>query len=812
MSVQNYFNSTGFHWWMGVVEDRMDPLYLGRCRIRILGYHTKDKSQLPTQDLPWAQPLQPIMSAATTGVGIAPVGPVEGTWVVGFFIDGEDCQQPVFMGTFAGIPVTEYHNSLSPQEGFQDPQKKYPLPELFDEPDTNRLARNQSITETIVQKKRDSRDLGVSIAFGGSWDQPKVPYAAKYPFNHVTYSESGHAFEYDDTPSGERIHIYHTSGTFTEIDRAGTTVNRIVGNNYEIIDRNGFVHIKGKANVTIDGTSNVYVKNNCNLQVDGDLKVHAHGDIEMKSGKKIIIAAKDNITIHSDKNVLVNSKLKTTIGSPITEVATLKVNALSVSPIPPKVIAPSTISSKSPSEPSIPDPLYELSIEDRREFETERIEADKNTDIQSKEYAQLKSTELLNNERVSVETTEPVETQSACGLAQKVIQAAQKDVGILETGTAANKGAGKNYGGKVGGGETPVGQPGRIDEMVKLTGLDNQAKVKSTGEGFYWCAAAVTAWWKEAGAPTPPGSAACRNWASWGKQKGYYSKTPKLGAAALFGPEGAEHHIGVVVEILSDGSVKTIEGNTGGGGFNRNGCGCFVKKPKMSSITGYVHLPPEQCIDPQTPPTMDDNCVSEEMKKYIQSLSGKIPANVLSQVPEVVCKFKINTPLRLAHFLAQCSHESGKFTAVRENLNYSAASLRRVFGKYFPSDALAKQYEKNPQKIANRVYANRIGNGDEASGEGYKYRGRGYIQLTGKSNYAAFSKFVPDDCVQNPELVADKYPLLSAAWFWSNRNLNKKADTGATPDTVKSVTLTVNGGTNGLTDRQKKFTEFYSLA
>jgi putative chitinase len=836
MALENFYNTTGFHWWMGVVEDRMDPLYLGRCRVRILGYHTKDKAQLPTEDLPWAQPIQPIISAAMTGVGIAPVGPVEGTWVVGFFLDGDDCQQPVFMGTIAGIPLNEYYTALPSNEGFQDPKKKYPLPEFFDEPDTNRLARNQSITETIVQKKKDTRDKGVQIAFGGTWDQPQIPYASKYPFNHVTYSEAGHAFEYDDTPSGERIHTYHKAGTFTEIDREGTTVNRIVGNSYEIIDKNGFVHIKGKANVTIDGTANVYIKNNCNLQVDGNLKVHAHGNIEMKSGKKMTLSAKDDLIIHSDKKIDINSKtvmnmkslkgmnmtgtLKTVIASPVTEVATIKVNALAMTPVPPKppvISPPSTISEKSPTEPSLPDPTYALSEEDRVEFRLEKIEAERNKDIQSKEYAQLKSSELIENERVSVAVEEPIEPQSACGLAQKVIEAAKKDIGILETGTAANNGKGKNYGGKVGGGETPVGQVGRIDEMVRLTGLNNQAQVKSTGEGYYWCAAAVTAWWKEAGAPTPPGSAACINWASWGKQKGYYSKTPKLGAAALFGPEGAEHHIAVVVEILSDGSVKTIEGNTSGGGFNRNGCGCFLKKPKMSSITGYVHLPPEKCVDPPPPPTMDDTCLSEEMKTYIkslQTLSGKekIPDSVIAQIPEVVCKFKINTPLRLAHFLAQCAHESNNFKAVRENLNYSAGALTGTFKKYFPSVELAKQYERNPQKIANRVYANRMENGDEASGDGYKYRGRGYIQLTGKVNYRAFSKFVPEDCVANPELVADKYPLLSAAWFWLNENINTRADTGATPDSVKKVTLVVNGGTNGLAERQHFFTRFNSLA
>src|SRR6185436_3083892 len=151
----------------------------------------------------------------------------------------------------------------------------------------------------------------------------------------------------------------------------------------------------------------------------------------------------------------------------------------------------------------------------------------------------------------------------------------------------------------------------------------------------------------------------------------------------------------------------------------------------------------------------------------LNKLHGLVPGEVIEQLPGVQDKFGVNTPLRLAHFLGQCAHESGNFKFANENLNYRASALRAVFGKYFPTDELAAQYEHKPEKIANRVYANRIGNGDEASGDGFKFHGRGFIQLTGKENYSKFSVFVGEDCIANPDLVASKYSLASAAFFFS---------------------------------------------
>ncbi len=195
----------------------------------------------------------------------------------------------------------------------------------------------------------------------------------------------------------------------------------------------------------------------------------------------------------------------------------------------------------------------------------------------------------------------------------------------------------------------------------------------------------------------------------------------------------------------------------------------------------------------------------------LEKLKGHIPDAVIAMIPDTAAKFQINTPVRLAHFLAQCGHESGGFRVTQENLNYSAKGLNGIFKKYFPTEAAATAYARQPQKIANKVYANRMSNGDEASGDGFKFRGRGYIQLTGRANYTAFGKSIGEDIASNPDVVSGKYALLSAAWFWSNNGLNKLADGGATDSVVTSITKRVNGGTIGLADRIKHFKEYYHL-
>jgi putative chitinase len=197
----------------------------------------------------------------------------------------------------------------------------------------------------------------------------------------------------------------------------------------------------------------------------------------------------------------------------------------------------------------------------------------------------------------------------------------------------------------------------------------------------------------------------------------------------------------------------------------------------------------------------------ELTKQQLKELLPKNPYidHWYSALAQLLPDYEINTAQRIAAFIAQCSHESGGFTALQENLNYKPATLRKLFGKYFPTDALAEEYCAKPNKqeaIASRIYANRMGNGDEASKEGYKYRGRGLIQLTGKSNYIAFA----DSLEITPEEASDYLATFegaaqSACWFWEANNLNQWADKGD----IVTLTKRINGGTIGLEDRIKHY-------
>lgn len=534
-----------FIWWKGVVEDRMDPLFLGRCRVRIFGHHPKfikptaedaeddpSSNYLPIDELPWALPVQPITSAAMTGIGHAPVGPVEGTWVFGFFMDGDDCQLPVIVGTIGGIEMkknddtpgiqtsgdgtppsedspatpetpeqvdtpttvaeetggvlgplsqadldklketigmkestsnygavnqlgyigkyqfgnaalhdigytksTSYNNGVldtdanwtgkngasskaaflaspSAQEaamdanlkknystllskgtitkssskeevagyltaahlvgagganqlkngnnssdangtkassyyamgagavgksgppptpssgssspkpnfpdtpqtphtdpasfddamGFKDPNKIYPkMDDLDKRPDTNFLAYDDHINKTNVKLKEDGRTEQVPVALDADkpWDQPKPPYNAEYPFNHVYESESGHVLEFDDTKENERISMWHKKGTFYEIDVNGTMVTKIVGDGYWILDRNGYVTVGGRVNITVEGDVNLYAKNDVNLQVDGKVAGKVYNDMKLEVSGKMDLAVKEGLHIRA---------------------------------------------------------------------------------------------------------------------------------------------------------------------------------------------------------------------------------------------------------------------------------------------------------------------------------------------------------------------------------------------------------------------------------------------------------------------------------------------------------------------------------
>ena len=194
----------------------------------------------------------------------------------------------------------------------------------------------------------------------------------------------------------------------------------------------------------------------------------------------------------------------------------------------------------------------------------------------------------------------------------------------------------------------------------------------------------------------------------------------------------------------------------------------------------------------------------------IAVLQAHLPAAVFTQLPGAINDFGINDELKLAHFLGQCDYESETFTAVLENLNYSAQALLKTFAKYFDATSAAT-YARQPEKIGDRVYAGRMGNGDEASGDGFRYRGRGYIQLTGKVNYKAFGGHIGQDLVANPDLVATQYALESAAYYFQSRDLFAVCERGADNATVTAVTKVVNGGTNGLAGRITAFNKYYGL-
>ena len=303
---------TEFIWFFGVIEDRDDPLRMGRYRVRCFNWHTSDKTAVPTNTLPWAQCLQPVTSAAVSGVGTSPTGLVEGSWVFGFFLDGKRAQKPMIMGSMAGIP-TEFANA---NFGFNDPNGTFPT--LINEPDVDRLARNDGeFVSPLLDTKESARTQSVPTATGGTWNEPVSTYNARYANNHVTKTESGHIFEIDDTPGAERIHEYHKSGTFKEISADGQKVTRIVGDNYMIVAGDDYINIKGSCNVTIDSNCTTYVKGNWDVKVDGKFNLTAAGEsaIRLNGGGSKVIADGIGLTTHTHTDPAGVSGSETSIGN-----------------------------------------------------------------------------------------------------------------------------------------------------------------------------------------------------------------------------------------------------------------------------------------------------------------------------------------------------------------------------------------------------------------------------------------------------------------------------------------------------------------
>ena len=356
----NFLGKNNFIWFNGVVEDRQDPQKLGRLRVRCVGIHTDNKDDLPTSDLPWSQLIHPITSSGISGLGHSPGFIVEGTWVFGYFRDGYAMQEPMVIGTLPGKPVELAETS----KGFYDPNGVYP--KYKDEVDTNRLATNDSNNPHLgLELRKLTRKTGVPTADfdavpveehistaieasdSDTWNQPNIPYAAVYPFNHVFESESGHVMEIDDTKDNERLFTQHRTGTSQEIDKDGNQVNIIKGDHYNIVSGKRQAVIEGNLDITIGGRHKIYinkdgqVNNHYDIQVgpnasvniqvdkgdmnvvlkDGKLNTNVAGDYNMKIGGNM------NLDVRGNKTETVSgSKTSNTTGNVIHRGARIDLN------------------------------------------------------------------------------------------------------------------------------------------------------------------------------------------------------------------------------------------------------------------------------------------------------------------------------------------------------------------------------------------------------------------------------------------------------------------------------------------------------
>ena len=374
--------NTDFTWFSGVVEDRLDPLFAGRLRVRCLGFHTDNKSELPTEDLPWAMCVLSTASPGISGLGTSPSFLVEGSWVWGYFRDSGH-QEPVIIGSLPGKP----YDLGNPNKGFSDPNRRSEdeekeeynqsvYPKEIGEVDTNRLAVNDIEKEhtSLTTRKADrednldipTADFDTITAADGSniiasdsdtWSQPAIPYSAVYPYNHVFESEQGHIKEYDDSwefdsDTGQyhyytRIHERHKSGTGYEIDNSGNIVKLIKASSYEIIDGDHYVNIKQDSDITINGRHKIFINKdgfennhydihvganaNINIQVDtGDINmVTKGGRINVNAGGDYNVKVGGNYTLSVDGNKtesVSGSKTSNTTGAVVHRGATIDLN------------------------------------------------------------------------------------------------------------------------------------------------------------------------------------------------------------------------------------------------------------------------------------------------------------------------------------------------------------------------------------------------------------------------------------------------------------------------------------------------------
>jgi len=298
MNDKNFLGLSNFVWWIGVVENRMDPLNMGRLQIRIFGWHTDNLQLIPSGDLPWAPPVRPIDSVDKT--------PREGEWVMGFFMDGTSGQIPYYLGVFAGIPDTLPNQS----RGFADPRTQAQLntaprpitgqtrlyPNTLNQPTTSRLYRNEDIANTIISRE-SAAVVTADTADGVTWTQPTPSYNTAPPYNRVLDTESGHVMEFDDTRGAERVHLAHRTGTYFEIRPDGSKVTKVVGKNYEVVAGDDYVYIQGACTITVNGNAKVYVKQNAVVKVDGNCDTTVGGNYGTTIGGTCKITSGGNMTL-----------------------------------------------------------------------------------------------------------------------------------------------------------------------------------------------------------------------------------------------------------------------------------------------------------------------------------------------------------------------------------------------------------------------------------------------------------------------------------------------------------------------------------
>lgn len=281
------------NFFIGVVEDRDDPLKLGRVRVRIFGMHSANKNDIKTIELPWSSVMMPVNSAGISEIGMNS-NLLPGSWVIGMYLsDYADATQCIVLGSIPSIPTM----SSNPNVGFNDPSGIYPIESKLNESDLSRLARNEKIDQTIVALKKAARDLNVPNADGSTWNEPENPYNSQYPFNEVRQTESGHIEEFDNTPGAERIHRYHKSGSFEEIHPNGSKVTKVVKDSYELIAGDGFVNIKGDCNITVNGDGKILIKGDANIKVQGNVQQTVGGTMDLNVVEDLTIASGTNIQL-----------------------------------------------------------------------------------------------------------------------------------------------------------------------------------------------------------------------------------------------------------------------------------------------------------------------------------------------------------------------------------------------------------------------------------------------------------------------------------------------------------------------------------